>query len=213
MKRSQSIVLLALLAFVSSAAPSAHAADPEELRQKLEKIKADREKARAAARAAASQQPAATAAPTATTAPAPTATAQPTTTAAPTASAAPKASAAPSAVPAASASATATASASVTPAALGIDQLRKTRADRKHREAQNLRDRWGELVGKDAAKAELRQHAQRLAYLQRIRQLAESKNDSKLVESVDKLITEEERRDADAMNALRTSAAANGARP
>ena len=62
-------------------------------------------------------------------------------------------------------------------------------------------------MSQDAAKAELRQHAQRLAYLQRIRQLAEGKNDAKLVESVDKLITAEERRNADAMNALRTSAA------
>lgn len=210
-KRSRSTWALILLALASSAATTASAADPEALRQKLEKIKADREKARAAARAAASQQPAATATPTTT--PPTTATALPTATA--TASATPKASATPSATPptASASAAPAASSAAKAPVLPEIEQLRKTRPDRKHREAQNLRERWGELVTKDSAKAELRQHAQRLAYLQRIRQLAETKNDLKLVESVDKLITEEERRDADAMNALRTSAASTGAKP
>jgi hypothetical protein len=88
----------------------------------------------------------------------------------------------------------------VTPA---IDKLRATRSDRRHAEVEKLQQRWGDLLADERAKAELTLHAQRSAYLQRIRSLAASSNDPKLLESVDQLITQEDRRDADAMNALR----------
>ncbi|HET9932128.1 MAG TPA: hypothetical protein VFQ35_15600 [Polyangiaceae bacterium] len=218
MKRSQWIWALLLLTSASFA-PAARAADPEALRQKLEKIKADREKARAAARATATPQPTAAPTPTPPPPPPPTATTTATSSAPkPTASAAASVAAPkPSAVPSAIApTASVAPSASAVPASVAlsdVEQLRKSRPDRKHREAQNLRERWGELVNNEQAKAELRLHAQRGAYLQRIRQLAESKNDSKLVESIDKLITVEERRSADAMNALRTAALPSGGKP
>jgi hypothetical protein len=67
-----------------------------------------------------------------------------------------------------------------------------------------LKDRWGDLTRDERGRAELKLHARRSAYLQRIRALAEKNNDAKLVESVDKLITKEELRDGNAMNALRT---------
>lgn len=76
-----------------------------------------------------------------------------------------------------------------------------------------MKDRWGELTKDERGRAELKLHAQRSAYLQRIRALAEKNNDAKMVESVDKLITKEETRNANAMNALRTGgpAAPSGA--
>ena len=61
-------------------------------------------------------------------------------------------------------------------------------------------------VAAAAASAELKQHAQRTAYLQRIRALASKANDAKTVTAVDILITKEDARDADAMNALRSGA-------
>jgi hypothetical protein len=92
------------------------------------------------------------------------------------------------------------------PAPTTVDKLRSTRPDRRHAEVERLQQRWGDLLSDDRAKAELKLHAQRVAYLQRIRSLAEKSNDPKLLESVDQLITQEERRDADAMNALRSGA-------
>jgi hypothetical protein len=71
-----------------------------------------------------------------------------------------------------------------------------------------LKDRWGELTRDDRGRAELKLHAQRSAYLQRIRSLAEKASDAKLVESVDKLITKEEQRDASVMNNIRNGAPA-----
>jgi hypothetical protein len=91
--------------------------------------------------------------------------------------------------------------------AVSIEKLRATRQDRRHTEAERMQQRWGELAFDGRAKAELALHGQRVAYLQRIRVFAEKANDTKLVESVDQLITQEERRDADAMNALRSGAA------
>lgn len=70
-----------------------------------------------------------------------------------------------------------------------------------------LQQRWGELLNDDKAKAELKLHAQRFAYLQRIRGLAEQAGDLKLVESIDVLVTKEEKRDGDALNALRAGGA------
>jgi hypothetical protein len=112
----------------------------------------------------------------------------------------------PTAITSASASARPKVAVPTTPAVAAIDKLRSTRQERRHAEVDKLRQRWGELVDDDRAKAELSLHAQRSAYLQRIRGLAVSSNDTKLVESVDQLITQEDRRDADAMNALRSGA-------
>jgi len=49
-------------------------------------------------------------------------------------------------------------------------------------------------------------HAQRSAYLQRIRALGAKANDVAFVKTVDALITKEDARDADALNALRSAA-------
>jgi hypothetical protein len=146
---------------------------------------------------------------TATTTAAPTATAAPTTTAAPTAttSAAPKptASAAASAAPATSGSAApAAVHPDTTAIALDIEALRKSRPDRRHAEFVDMHSRWGNLLTDPRAADELKLHAQRLAYLQRIRALGAK--DATFVKGVDALITKEETRDSDALNALRSGA-------
>lgn len=90
----------------------------------------------------------------------------------------------------------------------GMDtaELRRTRPTRKKETAERMRRRWGELLGRPQASEELKTHARRIAYLQRIRTLADAAKKNKLVEQVDELITEEDRRHGNAMNALRGAA-------
>ena len=133
----------------------------------------------------------------------------PTVTAAPTATVPPKpavsavatASAAPAASPVPAPSAAPPDTAAI---ALTIEALRKNRPERRHAEFVNMQARWGGLLSDTRAADELKLHAQRLAYLQRIRALG-SKN-APFVKSVDALITKEEARDSDALNALRSGA-------
>lgn len=89
---------------------------------------------------------------------------------------------------------------------MDLEELKKTRPDRRKAEFGQLQARWGELLRDTRASAELKQHAQRTAYLQRIRALASKANDAKTVQAVDILITKEDTRNADAMNALRSGA-------
>jgi hypothetical protein len=192
--------------------------------QRLQKLKAQRDAAVAAAKARQNAinrpaptptptavTPTPTTTPTAVTPPRPTATPTPTTT--PTV--APTTAASTTAKPPASASsATATPAPSTSAApkppvvVLGLDleELKKTRPDRRKAEVGQLQARWGELLRDTRAGSELKQHAQRTAYLQRIRALASKANDAKTVQAVDVLITKEDTRNADAMNALRSGA-------
>jgi hypothetical protein len=90
---------------------------------------------------------------------------------------------------------------------LDLAALKQTRPDRRKVEIAALQVRWGTELLKDArATGELKLHAQRTAYLQRIRALANKANDAKTVQAVDVLITKEDTRNADAMNALRSGA-------
>jgi hypothetical protein len=61
------------------------------------------------------------------------------------------------------------------------------------------------LVDSEAARQELKTHAERVARLARIRSLAEDKKKLSMIESVDGLVTKEELRHGSAMNALRAS--------
>jgi hypothetical protein len=138
-------------------------------------------------------------------------------TVAPTATVAPKATTAASgsAAPATSGSAAPAKSAApvATALALDLDALKKTRTDRRHAEVVDLQSRWGSLLSDPKSAAELKLHAQRSAYLQRIRALGEKANDATFVKGVDALITKEDNRDADAMNALRSGALPVGTAP
>ncbi len=196
MKRSHAVAVVAMMSLVGFALPAV-SQDASLRLQRLQQLQQQRQAARQAAASAAQNAPP----PPTTPPPPPTLRPQPTNTPPP---------------PTATATATATASASavasasahpkplVTPVVAAIDKLRSTRPDRRHAEVEKLHQRWGDLVNDDRAKSELQLHAQRTAYLQRIRGLAASSGDPKLVESVDQLITQEDKRDADAMNALRS---------
>jgi hypothetical protein len=191
--------------------------------QRLQRLKAQRDAQIAAAKAqqntinqpvpTPTTTPRATPTTTPTTTPTATPTATPTTTptttptAATTGSAKPPGSAS-AAAAASGAPAPSTSAAPKPPAVLGLDleELKKTRPERRKSEVQQLQARWGELLRNDRAAAELKQHAQRTAYLQRIRALATKANDAKTVQAVDILITKEDTRNAEAMNALRSGA-------
>jgi hypothetical protein len=190
--------------------------------QRLKNLKAQRDAQIAAAKAQQNtiQRPVPTPTPTVAPTPAPVATPAPVTTTRPTATttATPTATpttttTAPKGVGGAPSVASAAPSASVSalpkpPPVLGLDleELKKTRPDRRKAEFEQLQARWGELLRDTRASAELKQHAQRTAYLQRIRALASKANDAKTVTAVDILITKEDTRNADAMNALRSGA-------
>jgi hypothetical protein len=198
------VALLSVLVFTNradaQATPPANPNSPAAIR--AARIKA----AQAAAAAAAKAPPAVTTPPVVTpppvvTTPPPVVTAAPATTATtkPVASAPPATSG--SAAPAVLAVHTDTAA-----IALDLDALKKTRPDRRHAEFLDLQARFGGLLSDPRSTVELKQHAQRVAYLQRIRALGVKANDANFVKGVDALLTSEETRDANALNALRTSA-------
>jgi hypothetical protein len=223
--------LIAATALIASGVVASHAlaqstTPPLTPAQRLQNLKARQDAAIAAAKARQNtiQRPAPTATPTTTPTATPTITPTVTPTATPTATptttptarpttAATTAATAPtgaggapavaSATPATSASALSKAAPVV---GLDLEELKKTRPDRRKAELGQLQARWGELLRDTRASAELKQHAQRTAYLQRIRALASKANDAKTVTAVDVLITKEDARNADAMNALRSGA-------
>jgi hypothetical protein len=87
-----------------------------------------------------------------------------------------------------------------------LKELRSSRPDRRKATLEALKRRWGELTTNDRALEELKLHGSRVAYLQRIRVLAEKDKKQKLVVAVDELLTAEEKRHGNAMNALRGGA-------
>jgi hypothetical protein len=87
-----------------------------------------------------------------------------------------------------------------------IDALRKDRGDRRKETVARLKRRWGNLLAQEGGAAELKNHARRIAVLQRIRIVADKKKDTLTVEQVDELLTQEDQRHANAMNALREGA-------
>ncbi|HEY2405893.1 MAG TPA: hypothetical protein VGI10_07820 [Polyangiaceae bacterium] len=84
--------------------------------------------------------------------------------------------------------------------------LQVSRPDRKKASAAALIARWGDLVKDDKAKAELKLHAQRVAYLNRIKTIATRNGAVGIANSADQLLFEEEKRDFDAMTALKGGA-------
>jgi hypothetical protein len=97
--------------------------------------------------------------------------------------------------------------------AVDIETLRKDRPERRKATVERLRRRWGSLLASPAGTADLKTHARRVAFLQRVRLVADSKKDAKTVEAVDELLTKEDERHASAMNALREGALPSGTKP
>ena len=87
-----------------------------------------------------------------------------------------------------------------------IETLRKDRTDRRKATVERLRRRWGSVLVNATGAADLKLHARRVAFLQRIRAVAEAKKDKKTVEAVDELLTAEDDRHSKAMNGLREGA-------
>jgi hypothetical protein len=87
-----------------------------------------------------------------------------------------------------------------------IAALRQDRGERRRSSVERLRRRWGSVLAQDQGAAELKNHSRRVAFLQRIRIVADKKKDTKTVEQVDELITAEDQRHSRAMNALREGA-------
>ena len=87
-----------------------------------------------------------------------------------------------------------------------IETLRKDRPDRRKATVERLRRRWGSVLADANGAADLKLHSRRVAFLQRIRVIAEAKKDKKSVEAVDELLTAEDERHSKAMNALREGA-------
>jgi hypothetical protein len=94
-----------------------------------------------------------------------------------------------------------------------IETLRKDRGERRKATVERLRRRWGSLLANQSGIDDLKKHARRVAFLQRVRAVAESKKDAKSVEAVDELLTREDERHASAMNALREGALPAGTKP
>lgn len=92
-----------------------------------------------------------------------------------------------------------------------IETLRKDRADRRKSTVERLRRRWGSVLANDKGAADLKLHSRRVAFLQRIRVVAEAKKDKKTIEAVDELLTAEDDRHSKAMNSLREGALSAGA--
>lgn len=91
-----------------------------------------------------------------------------------------------------------------------IEALRRDRPERRKATVERLRQRWGSVLTTDKGLADLKLHARRVAFLQRIRAVAETKKDAKTVEAVDVLLTQEDERHAKAMNSLREGALPSG---
>lgn len=100
---------------------------------------------------------------------------------------------------------TATTTTTTSKAAEALAELDRTREERRKATVTRLRERWGSLVDSEAARQELKTHAERVARLSRIRALAEDKKKLSMIEAVDGLVTKEELRHGTAMNALRAS--------
>lgn len=92
-----------------------------------------------------------------------------------------------------------------------IETLRKDRGDRRKATVERLRRRWGSVLADDKGAADLKLHSRRVAFLQRVRVVAEAKKDKKTIETVDELLTLEDDRHSKAMNSLREGALSAGA--
>jgi hypothetical protein len=91
-----------------------------------------------------------------------------------------------------------------------IETLRKDRSERRKLTVERLRRRWGNVLADPKGAADLKQHSRRVAFLQRIRVVADAKKDKKAIETVDELLTQEDQRHGSAMNALREGALSVG---
>ena len=82
-------------------------------------------------------------------------------------------------------------------------QLKDSREERRTNARAALRAKWGPLADKPAVKAELRLHAQRMAKLRMMKNVADDADKKNLEERVDKMIDKEKARHDARMEALK----------
>jgi len=81
--------------------------------------------------------------------------------------------------------------------------LQDSREDRRKNARTALRAKWGDLADKPAVRAELRLHAQRMAKLRMMKNVADDADKKNLEERVDKMIDKEKARHQARMDALK----------
>lgn len=81
--------------------------------------------------------------------------------------------------------------------------LQESREERRKNARTALRAKWGDLADKPAVRAELRLHAQRMAKLRMMKNVADDADKKVLEERVDKLIDKEKARHQTRMDALK----------
>jgi len=82
-------------------------------------------------------------------------------------------------------------------------QLKDSREERRTNARAALRAKWGPLADKPAVKAELRLHAQRMAKLRMMKNVADDADKKNLEERVDKMMDKEKARHDARMEALK----------
>jgi uncharacterized coiled-coil DUF342 family protein len=82
-------------------------------------------------------------------------------------------------------------------------ELREDRKEVRKAHRRELREKWGEVVKKPEAKAELKIHARRIARLVRARKVAEELGKKELVARIDKLMEKEKTRHQGAMDKIK----------
>jgi len=90
---------------------------------------------------------------------------------------------------------------------------RELRADRKEKRKERLKEikaKWGDLVKRPDAQAELEVHARRIARLERAKTIATEDKKTVLVGKIDKLIEKEKARHQRTMDRLKTTPAPGG---
>lgn len=98
-----------------------------------------------------------------------------------------------------------------------LNKLRENSGERGKQHRQELGKRWGSALAMPPAREELRQHARRMAFLNRAMVLAETeakdKNKDKLLERISKLIDKENQRHERAMERFKSTPAAAASAP
>ncbi|MDI1446702.1 hypothetical protein [Polyangium sp. 6x1] len=81
-------------------------------------------------------------------------------------------------------------------------ELREDRKAKREARRKELREKWGDVVKRPGARAELEVHARRLARLAQARKVAEADGKKELVARIDKLVEKENARHQRAMKRL-----------
>jgi hypothetical protein len=86
-------------------------------------------------------------------------------------------------------------------------EKREERKAKRQERVKEIRAKWGDMVSRPPVRNELRNHAQRMARLNRARKVAEEAQKTEMVTRIDKLMEREKTRHQAAMDRLKTEGA------